>query len=114
MIWYCNITILLWHYGLYMIYVEYYLSLLLLVVKVHTRIMYLRHTIVSLARARGIENALLIFSHDHYDEQINELIQMIDFCKTMQIFYPYSIQTHPVSFPGESPEDCPRDITKSE
>lgn len=39
---------------------------------------------------------------------------MIDFCKTMQIFYPYSIQTHPVSFPGESPEDCPRDITKAE
>lgn len=76
--------------------------------------MYLRHTIVSLARARGIENALLIFSHDHYDEQINELIQMIDFCKTMQIFYPYSIQTHPNMFPGESPEDCPRDITKAE
>ncbi|XP_025201151.1 alpha-1,6-mannosyl-glycoprotein 2-beta-N-acetylglucosaminyltransferase isoform X2 [Melanaphis sacchari] len=87
---------------------------LVIVIQVHTRIMYLRHTIVSLARARGIENALLIFSHDHYDEQINELIQMIDFCKTMQIFYPYSIQTHPVSFPGESPEDCPRDISKSD
>ncbi|VVC24498.1 Hypothetical protein CINCED_3A011678 [Cinara cedri] len=87
---------------------------LVIVIQVHTRIMYLRHTIVSLARARGIENALLIFSHDHYDEQINELIQMIDFCKTMQIFYPYSIQTHPDSFPGESPDDCPRDIPKSE
>ncbi|XP_050544997.1 alpha-1,6-mannosyl-glycoprotein 2-beta-N-acetylglucosaminyltransferase isoform X2 [Daktulosphaira vitifoliae] len=87
---------------------------LVIVIQVHTRIMYLRHTIVSLARAQDIENVLLIFSHDHYDEQINELIRMIDFCKTMQIFYPYSIQTHPNTFPGESPEDCPRDITKNE
>ncbi|XP_050420996.1 alpha-1,6-mannosyl-glycoprotein 2-beta-N-acetylglucosaminyltransferase isoform X2 [Adelges cooleyi] len=87
---------------------------LVIVIQVHTRIMYLRHTIVSLAQAQGIENVLLIFSHDHYDEQINELIRMIDFCKTMQIFYPYSIQTHPNTFPGESPEDCPRDILKSD
>ena len=28
----------------------------------------------------------------------------------MQIFYPYSLQTHPHTFPGESPQDCPRDF----
>ena len=28
----------------------------------------------------------------------------------MQIFYPFSLQTHPNTFPGESPQDCPRDV----
>lgn len=28
----------------------------------------------------------------------------------MQIFYPFSIQTHPHEFPGEDPEDCPRNL----
>lgn len=76
--------------------------------------MYLRHTIISLAQTEGIENALLVFSHDYYSEDINYLIQSIDFCKVIQIFYPYSIQTHPNEFPGESPNDCPRDINKEE
>lgn len=57
---------------------------------------------------------LLVFSHDHYDPEINELVQAVDFCKVMQIFYPFSIQTHPHSFPGESPDDCPRDMKKEE
>ncbi|XP_067012425.1 alpha-1,6-mannosyl-glycoprotein 2-beta-N-acetylglucosaminyltransferase isoform X2 [Anabrus simplex] len=87
---------------------------LLIVVQIHTRIIYLRHLIVSLAQAKDIETVLLIFSHDYYDEEINELVQSIDFCKVMQIFYPYSIQTHPHEFPGESPGDCPRNIKKEQ
>uniref|UniRef100_A0A1B0D8H6 Alpha-1,6-mannosyl-glycoprotein 2-beta-N-acetylglucosaminyltransferase n=1 Tax=Phlebotomus papatasi TaxID=29031 RepID=A0A1B0D8H6_PHLPP len=81
---------------------------------VHKRITYLRHLIVSLAQARDISKALLIFSHDHYDEDINELVQSVDFCKVMQIFYPYSIQTHPNEFPGADPRDCPRDMKKEQ
>lgn len=80
----------------------------------HTRINYLRHLIVSLAQAKGIANSLLIFSHDVYDEEINDLVQSIDFCKVMQIFYPYSIQTHPDEFPGADPSDCPRNIKKQQ
>lgn len=76
--------------------------------------MYLRHIIISLAQAEGIENSLLVFSHDYYDEDINDLVQNIDFCKVMQIFYPYSIQTHLNQFPGESPNDCPRNINIKE
>lgn len=79
--------------------------------QIHTRLVYLRHLIVSLAQARDIENTLIIFSHDYYDEEINDLVQSVDFAKVMQIFYPHSIQTHPHEFPGESPGDCPRDIT---
>ncbi|XP_065372320.1 alpha-1,6-mannosyl-glycoprotein 2-beta-N-acetylglucosaminyltransferase isoform X1 [Calliphora vicina] len=86
----------------------------IIVVQVHTRITYLRHLIVSLAQARDISKVLLIFSHDFYDEDINDLVQSIDFCKVMQIFYPHSIQTHPQEFPGVDPDDCPRDIKKDQ
>ncbi|GBP41854.1 Alpha-1,6-mannosyl-glycoprotein 2-beta-N-acetylglucosaminyltransferase [Eumeta japonica] len=77
--------------------------------EVHTRLTYLRHLIVSLAQAKDIERTLIIFSHDYYDEEINNLVRSIDFTKVMQIFYPYSIQTHPSEFPGVDPNDCPRD-----
>lgn len=74
----------------------------------------MRHLIVSLAQARDISQALLVFSHDYYDEEINSLIQSVDFCKVIQIFYPFSIQMHPHEFPGEDPNDCPRDIKKDQ
>ncbi|KAL4721367.1 hypothetical protein ACJJTC_000228 [Scirpophaga incertulas] len=50
--------------------------------EVHTRLTYLRHLIVSLAQARDIDRTLLIFSHDYYDEEINNLVRSIDFTKT--------------------------------
>ncbi|KAF4517334.1 hypothetical protein B566_EDAN007287, partial [Ephemera danica] len=87
---------------------------LVIVVQVHTRITYLRHLIVSLAQARGIENVLLVISHDHFDPELNDLVRSIDFCKVMQVFYPFSIQTHPAEFPGESPGDCPRNMKKEQ
>lgn len=87
---------------------------IIIVVQVHKRITYLRHLIVSLAQARDISKTLLIFSHDFYDEEINELVQSIVFCKVMQIFYPFSIQTHPNEFPGTDPKDCKRDMKKDQ
>ncbi|XP_064551278.1 alpha-1,6-mannosyl-glycoprotein 2-beta-N-acetylglucosaminyltransferase isoform X2 [Drosophila montana] len=86
----------------------------IIVIQVHTRINYLRHLIVSLAQARDISKSLLIFSHDFYDDDINDLVQQIDFCKVMQIFYPYSMQTHPHEYPGLDPNDCPRNIKKEQ
>ena len=83
-----------------------------IVVQVHNRLHYLKQLIVSLSTSRDIDKTLLIFSHDFWDPQINELVNSIDFAKVLQIFYPYSIQTHPKEFPGESPNDCPRDTTK--
>ncbi|CAA9996384.1 unnamed protein product, partial [Nesidiocoris tenuis] len=78
--------------------------------QIHTRIVYLRHLIVSLAQAKDIETTLLVFSHDFYDTEANDLVQAVDFARTLQIFYPYSIQTHPDTFPGQAKGDCPRDI----
>ncbi|XP_017848210.1 alpha-1,6-mannosyl-glycoprotein 2-beta-N-acetylglucosaminyltransferase isoform X3 [Drosophila busckii] len=86
----------------------------IIVIQVHTRISYLRHLIVSLAQARDISKSLLVFSHDYYDDDINDLVQQIDFCKVLQIFYPYSIQTHPNEYPGVDPNDCPRNIKKEQ
>lgn len=86
----------------------------IIVIQVHTRLTYLRHLIVSLAQAKGIEQTLLVFSHDVWHPDINYLVQSVDFCRVMQIFYPHSIQTHPRSFPGEDPNDCPRNIRKEQ
>ncbi|XP_014248655.1 alpha-1,6-mannosyl-glycoprotein 2-beta-N-acetylglucosaminyltransferase isoform X2 [Cimex lectularius] len=83
---------------------------LIIVIQIHTRIVYLRHLIVSLAQARDIDTTLIVFSHDYYDPEANELVQSVDFARVMQVFYPYSIQTHPNTFPGQSKGDCPRDI----
>lgn len=85
---------------------------IVIVVQVHKRITYLRHLVLSLSKAKDISKTLLIFSHDFYDEEINDLVQSIDFCKTMQIFYPFSTQIHPNEFPGTDPRDCKRDVEK--
>jgi len=85
-------------------------STVIIAVQVHNRLTYLRYLIQSLSQATGISSTLLIFSHDVWDQEINTLVRSIDFTQTMQIFYPYSLQTHPNTFPGESPKDCPRDL----
>jgi alpha-1,6-mannosyl-glycoprotein beta-1,2-N-acetylglucosaminyltransferase len=81
----------------------------IIVVQVHNRVAYLRHLISSLSLVTSIHTTLIIFSLDIWDEQINTLVRSIDFTATLQIFYPYSLQTHPNIFPGTSPSDCPRD-----
>ena len=54
------------------------------------------------------------FSSFQLKREINDLIFSVEFAKTMQIFYPYSIQTHPEEFPGDSPNDCPRNAKKDQ
>lgn len=85
---------------------------LIITIQVHDRISYLAHLIQSLREAKDISKVLLITSHDLYNETINQMIESIDFCMVMQIFFPFSIQTHPLMFPGEDPKDCPRNITR--
>lgn len=83
-------------------------------IQVHNRPTYLRHLIGSFSLASNISNALLVFSHDFMDEEMNKMIQKIDFCRTAQIFYPFSMQKYPLVYPGQDPNDCSRDIEKSE
>ncbi|XP_069493497.1 alpha-1,6-mannosyl-glycoprotein 2-beta-N-acetylglucosaminyltransferase [Ambystoma mexicanum] len=84
------------------------------VVQVHNRPDYLNLLIDSLRQAKGIENVLLVFSHDFWSAEINHIIAAVDFCQVMQIFFPFSIQLYPNEFPGNDPKDCPRDIDKKE
>jgi len=80
-----------------------------IIIQVHNRESYLKQLITSLSAARHIEKTLLVFSHDVWDDQINTLVRGIEFSLVVQMFYPFSLQTHPHSFPGESAKDCPRD-----
>ncbi|XP_078090279.1 alpha-1,6-mannosyl-glycoprotein 2-beta-N-acetylglucosaminyltransferase [Mustelus asterias] len=86
---------------------------LVLVVQVHNRPEYLQLLVNSLRKAKGIENVLLIFSHDFWSPQINQIVASVDFCQVLQIFFPFSIQLYPNEFPGHDPRDCPRDISKA-
>ncbi|CAB3238924.1 unnamed protein product [Arctia plantaginis] len=68
----------------------------------------LKYLIASLEHVLGIADALIIFSHSYFDENVNSLIKSIDFTRVMQIFYPYSIQAFPQEFPGHQSGDCTR------
>lgn len=85
---------------------------LVLVIQVHNRPEYLKLLIESLQKVKGVEDFLLIFSHDYFLEEINSIVQDIEFCKVLQIFFPFSTQLYPNEFPGQDPQDCPRDISK--
>lgn len=89
-------------------------STIVIVVQVHNRTEYLRHLVNSLRKAAEIEHTLLIFSHDYYSDELNDIVASIDFCLVAQIFYPYSLQIHPTEFPGEDPKDCPRNVNKEQ
>lgn len=87
-------------------------STIVIIVQVHDRVNYFSHLLKSLSRAKGIEHALLIISNDYYSEEINQKVESVDFCRVLQIFFPFSYQLYPKQFPGTDPNDCPRDITK--
>ncbi|CAL8235466.1 unnamed protein product [Boreogadus saida] len=84
------------------------------VVQVHNRPDYLKLLIESLRKAEGVEGILLIFSHDVWSPEINQVVASVDFCQVLQIFFPFSIQLYPQEFPGKDPRDCPRDISKKD
>ncbi|KAG7259677.1 hypothetical protein CRUP_021682 [Coryphaenoides rupestris] len=87
---------------------------LVLVIQVHDRPDYLRLLIRSLEATAEVQGFLLIFSHDFFSEEINSLVQQISFCKVMQIYFPFSTQLYPDSFPGPDPRDCPRDTSREQ
>jgi len=85
-----------------------------IVIQVHKRVEYFKELLDSLQHAKGIENTILVISHDYYSDKMNDLIRKIDFCQVIQIFFPYSLQLYPKEYPGQSQEDCPRDLPRDE
>lgn len=73
--------------------------------QVNRRKRHLQYLLKSLSDASDIQNTLLIFSHDYFDEAINNVIKAIDFGPYIQIFYPLPIQLYPSEFPGDDPND---------
>jgi len=87
---------------------------LVILIQIHSRFNYLKALIQSLKNTKHIEDSLVIFSHDVYDEEMNNLINNITFCATLQIFYPFSLQVYQNRFPGGDPNDCKKTYTKAQ
>ncbi|XP_059157422.1 alpha-1,6-mannosyl-glycoprotein 2-beta-N-acetylglucosaminyltransferase-like isoform X2 [Physella acuta] len=87
---------------------------LVIVIQTHDRPDYLKILLDSMRKVKDIEKSLLIVSHDVYSQQLNDLIESVDFCPVMQIFFPYAQQIYKNEFPGEHPNDCPRNVKKEE
>jgi len=83
-------------------------------IQVHSRVHFLRQLLLSLKQAKDVDQTTLILSLDRFDPQLDELIKTIDFCRYIVIFFPFSMQLHPDSFPGQHPNDCPRDLSRHE
>lgn len=77
-----------------------------LVLYVHNRPQYLRVAVDSLSKVQGINETLLIVSHDGSFPEMNEIVDSIRFCQVKPIFAPFSPHLFPDSFPGISPRDC--------
>lgn len=58
---------------------------LVIVVQVHNRVNYLRALINSMVKVRHIEETLVVFSHDFFDDQINKLVTGVNFTKVINI-----------------------------
>jgi len=84
----------------------------ILVVQVHDRATFFAQLVNSLKNVKGIEQATLVISMDQFSKEVDEVISSIDFCRYLKIFFPFSKQLYPNSFPGEDPNDCPRDLSK--
>ena len=87
---------------------------IVILVQVHSRAELLEMQIDSFREMRYINETLVIFSHDFFSQDVFDVIAKIDFCPYMQIFYPYPIQVYSKQFPGEDPNDCPRNITEQD
>jgi len=77
-----------------------------LAVQVHNRPEYLSFLIESLANTQGINQTVVVFSHDMNVPEINDMIANITFCWVIQIFYPHNIQLFHNVFPGPDKNDC--------
>lgn len=87
----------------------------IIIVQTHDRDIFLKLLIDSLKTVKGIESATLVISRDKFTREMDHVIDNeIDFCRYVEIFFPFSMQLYPDTFPGEDPNDCPRDLSKTE
>ncbi|RXG55895.1 hypothetical protein Avbf_11743, partial [Armadillidium vulgare] len=80
-----------------------------IVIQVHNRLENLKYLVESLTNVKHINKSLVIFSHDYWDDEINHFVRSISAFKVMQIFFPFSVQLNPFSYPGKEPRGCKED-----
>ncbi|KAK3888289.1 hypothetical protein Pcinc_007643 [Petrolisthes cinctipes] len=78
----------------------------IILIQVHKRLSNLQYLVASLLSVRGVNQSLVIFSHDFWSEEINHFVRGIVGFRLMQFFFPHSLQLHPNQFPGPSEGDC--------
>ncbi|XP_068238160.1 alpha-1,6-mannosyl-glycoprotein 2-beta-N-acetylglucosaminyltransferase-like isoform X2 [Palaemon carinicauda] len=83
-----------------------------LLVQVHNRLENLRYLVESMKNTRGINETLVIFSHDYWYPAMNDFVTNITEFRVMQMFFPFSIQLHPHKFPGRDPRDCSWNVNR--
>ena len=54
---------------------------IVIVVQVHRRIVYFKELLASLQDAKGVEDILLVISHDYYCDEMMDLVSKINFCQ---------------------------------
>lgn len=54
---------------------------MVIIIQVHNRPDYFSHLLMSLSAVSGIQDSLLVISHDFYSDFINSLVDAINFCK---------------------------------
>lgn len=84
----------------------------ILLVQVHNRLENLRYLVESMRNTRGINESLVIFSHDYWYPAMNDFVTNITEFRVMQMFFPFSIQLHPHKFPGRDPRDCSWNVNR--
>lgn len=58
--------------------------------QVHSRLEYLKYLVSTLSKTRGIEDALLVFSHDINIESIDNLVRNITFARVRFTFFHFN------------------------
>ena len=64
---------------------------IVLIVQVHRRDGYLHQLFNSMRKVQGIEEVLLVISHDYYYDDIMKLVQSVDFCRVCLQNYTISV-----------------------
>ncbi len=64
---------------------------IVIIVQVHNRVQYLSALIKSLEQTKHINEVLIVFSHDIYDDQINSIVNSIKFCKVSYSLFAFII-----------------------
>jgi hypothetical protein len=67
---------------------------LIILIQVHKRFENLKSLLLSLSNVKFINETLIIFSHDYYNETINRYIKQLKFAPFMQIYYPFMLQLY--------------------